>query len=255
MGQMWTVLSLDTRTRSCQAKLGEHFWERLGEHMVHLFAKSEVSLQFVPSRKQKSSATAIQQYSPILKLPTEILVQIFEELCGESCLVLTMTCRRLWDIGWDILERIFQEWFRSWTWAGSRIIFLGEYCERNELPHGLLTIVEEKELENGFSQDELDEFVEMDDLWEGHGIEPSVPISLNDLGFFRYPQVKLGITPRSQGLNYDTCHLYQVPEAQRDFVMDFLFTEMEHFPSKEIWILRNLSAKEYVRGDYLYSSF
>ena len=255
MGQVWTVLSLDTRTRGYPSKLGEFIWGGSGRRMVYLFAKSEVALQFVPSQKQEPSAVATQQRSPILNLPTEILVQIFDELSAESCLQLTMSCRKLWHVGWDVLERILQGWYRSWTWAGSRIIFIGEYCWAKEHPRGLLTAAEEKELEDGLDQDELDEFVEVGELVEDHRMKPGVPISLHDLGWFRYPEAPLDTDPLHLGLGKGF-RGSKLPSAEQLFVWDFLLREKtELFPSKEIWILRNLSAKEFVRGDYLYSSF
>lgn len=173
-------MSLEKRTWLDAGKLGEFFWGHEPQDLVYLFAKNDKLFNNIPSKGGAFPYSTMQRHAPLLKLPTEILVQIFRELDMQSCLRLTISCRQLWHIGWDILEQWVRKWWLSQSWAGSRIIVLGEYCDQDKLPQGLLTEVDRKWLEDGLDQGDLDYAVKVGNLDEDHGMIPG-PSSITDL--------------------------------------------------------------------------
>ena len=86
--------------------------------------------------------------SIILKLPDEIICLIFEELHDyHDRLLLSMTCQRLWELGRRPTQKLIMD--NSHSWAGDRIICVGDYVDVGDHPKGLLTEAEEEELAMG----------------------------------------------------------------------------------------------------------
>lgn len=255
MRQYWNVLSIDNRTCYDAGTLREFFWDREAQHLVYLFAKQDKLLRKIPSEGKSLPVSAMQSRSSLLKLPTEILVQIFEELDMQSSLRLTLGCRELWDIGWYLLEREVRRWWRLQSWAGSRIVVLGEYCGRNELPHDLLTEAEEKWLKNGLDHGDLDHAVEMGHLNE-HISLTTGPASLFDMFYFGYQKAEADGPGPYLVKHFRSEDYRQLPSTEAAIYINFFSRCLsEYHISTEIWTVRNLSAKEFVRGDYLFSAF
>ena len=72
------------------------------------------------------------------------------------------------------------------TWAGARIICLGEYCDRGDVPSGFLRREEEDVLHKGLAEDEVDP----DELTFIPG-----PASLLDVALCRLQEIKPEVEP------------------------------------------------------------
>ena len=126
-----------------------------------------------PSKRAKQTSIAarlaLSSYSTTAPLSTPYLSLLPAELVDRICTHLpdhvdvalfALTSRRHWQIGRRHIRSRIEV---LCNWAGDRLICLGSYAE--DLPPGLLTAAEEKELETGYtSADELiDESVDDDD--------------------------------------------------------------------------------------------
>ncbi|KAF8058666.1 hypothetical protein FPV67DRAFT_1657163 [Lyophyllum atratum] len=86
-------------------------------------------------------------------LPTELFIMILEEvedLTDMVCLVLT--CQRYYEIGRPILEARFEE-LLTHSWAGDRLICAGDGVSINDLPQDMLTEDEVQILDERFARD------------------------------------------------------------------------------------------------------
>ncbi|EJD54108.1 hypothetical protein AURDEDRAFT_157364 [Auricularia subglabra TFB-10046 SS5] len=131
-----------------------------------------------------------------------------------------LTCQLCYQVGYGVLKRR-QEAFRSW--AGQRLIVTGDYCEANDLPPGL-------------------------DLppWFPPGV--SIYTTCLSKSFVQaYPPLKDAV----QKHYIEDCRHYQarsVAQAEKR-QWKAMFAPVE--PQMKNPTLRNLSKKEYARGDVL----
>ncbi|KAF8205303.1 hypothetical protein K438DRAFT_1964379 [Mycena galopus ATCC 62051] len=105
----------------------------------------------VSSTIEQSLSTT--QSSRLLALPVEIIKEIYssiEYLSDFMCL--SMTCQHLWNIGrreiYDCIANTV-----NFSWAGGRIICVGDYLRNEDIPEGLLT-PDEKEEFTGWDEEE-----------------------------------------------------------------------------------------------------
>ena len=108
--------------------------------------------------------------SPFTSLPNEIIMMIYSHI--PDCMptvFLALTCRRHWQIGRPFIQSRVQE---ASSWAGDRIICLGDYCVPCDTPSSLeLTKAEETSL---LVLDEI-EFEDEDDDTDD-GITPHISL-------------------------------------------------------------------------------
>lgn len=253
MSDRWTVLSLDTNTWYDAGGLNAFFWGRQAQNIVYLFAKPNETLRRTLSIQTQHHHAALQSHSPCLQLPPEILLGIFDELDLRTCLRLTTTCRQLWYVGMDFLDHLKRNWWAHESWAGSRMILLPQDCGPKEYPNDLLTDAEGILLEEGLDECELDRAVDRGDLHEDHLLTTG-PCSLLDLFRIAYRRVEHK-APRLSCL-FNERDISHLPHMERGVLIDLLTRPLsEYFASTEVWTLRNLSMKEFVRGDSLHSAF
>ena len=277
MGQYWYIFSVDNgEILSCIGKLGEFLWDKEADRLVDLLA-----VPLKPSPVQLSSATKLDGPLPteanlkptckiqshLTSIPNELLLVIFHNLDFVSCFRLSLVSKRLWNIGWPFVRQKVTEFMG--TWAGARIICVGDECERRDLPAGLLTTEEENIVNEGLNEAEAD---------PDEGFLPG-PGNLLDMARCRFREVDSKVEPyrmlfrpvpgeaedpvyskRSQTRQSSRTVLNEaghLPESERSQAYLFAFGKKvaDYYPETESWILRNLTTAEFVQGDRLFAAF
>lgn len=163
-------------------------------------------------------------------LPSDIHHTIFLHLDDvEHVLSLSLTNRYFWAVG---IMHIEEHIVRSLApWAGERIICVSNQCDPRDYPPGLLNPKEEAEIR------ELNRVYDLDSFSINHTYK------------------KVGGPSLSQELQrsfqkYEA--QYPMSRADRTEIMMGLKPEiLEFYPHDQKWILRNLTTKEYVRGEVI----
>lgn len=166
----------------------------------------------------------------LYNLSSNIHHTIFSNLENvEDVLRLSLTNRYFWAVG---ILHIEDHIINSLApWAGEQIICVSDQCKPCDFPPGLVGPTEQAELRN---------------LYEWNGLD-TFPI--------QQPYKKQGGSPLSQNLikcfrEYEAKH--RLSELDRTEILMGLRPEiLEFYPRDRQWILRNLSTKEYVRGDVI----
>ncbi len=155
------------------------------------------------------------------------------------------------------------------TWAGARIICLGDECEPGDWPAGLLTTEEENIVNEGLDEAEVDpdegflqgpgnllgmprcRFREINSEVEPYRMllrpvpgEAEHPIYSKRPQTWRSPRTALdeaGHLPKSE---HSQAYSFAVGKKVADY-----------YPETESWILRNLTTAEFVQGDRLFAAF
>ncbi|KAJ4464494.1 hypothetical protein C8R41DRAFT_926959 [Lentinula lateritia] len=238
MGQYWALISIDKREATGHlGKLGEFFWvpdDSLVSCLTTPVIPSSYKTAAIASFGGKSQKLK-KNYptSILLSLPHELLLLIAEELSEDylDLICFSLTCMDAWELTGKCRYESLSQKIKSKSWAGSRIILLGDYA--GALPKGLLTDAEKKELRlDGYADHELGS------LLYAHRA-------------FRMPSFKI--------LND-----FYFDEIARD---NYLFRELQYFAhrepfsqwimlpgdfkptrtssSKDLWMVRNLTKQEY----------
>ncbi|KAJ3810749.1 hypothetical protein F5876DRAFT_76484 [Lentinula aff. lateritia] len=241
MGQYWEIISIDNReTTGHLGKLGEFFW------MPEDSLVSCLTTPVIPSSYKTDSAIGVfegksqkhkKNYPPsiLLSLPHELLLVIAEELLEKylDLICFSLTCIDTWELTEQVRYKSLSQEIKRKSWAGSRMILLGDYA--GALPKGLLTDAEKKELRlDGYADHELGS------LLYAHKA-------------FGKPSYKI-----PSGLYYDAM------VQDNDLLLDELryfgrrkpFSQWIRLPgnfkltksssSKDLWMVRNLTKQEYV---------
>lgn len=176
MGQYWDIINLDKREKVSD------FSEKLACYLIDdrpngfamrlLPPKWNSSPVFLPTSSMKSNlpirihpSRRCVYCSPFIDemvrdfargmtyLPVELIDEIFviiPELPDVVCLGLT--CQTLWNIGRRRMETHVQQIAEEYSWAGDRIICVGDYLKGGDLPEGVLTDEEIAELSDPASK-------------------------------------------------------------------------------------------------------
>ncbi|EIW75285.1 hypothetical protein CONPUDRAFT_169657 [Coniophora puteana RWD-64-598 SS2] len=226
MGQDWAFVNIDRREIIDHVgKLGEFFGDCSTARRIGMLLHQIPPLPKMP-RIQPSGAesTNVKNFFDrgLLALPNEILYHIANDIGRPEDLVcFAAACHRCWDICSSLLEACIR---RDVSWAGCRVICLGDYVARNDLPAGILTEVEQAELDAA-GQDECHE---------------GQPVSFYDFAQAHYRE-------RSSG---GTAEQFLKILSWRRLVGDAPLAAIEiMFASVKSTVLRNLSKKLYVRVD------
>lgn len=147
----------------------------------------------------------------------------------EHVLNLSLTNRYFWAVG---ITHIEDHIVRSLApWAGERIICVGNQCDPRDYPPGLLNPTEEAEIR------ELNGVYDPDSFSINH--------TYKEVGG---PSLSQELQRRFQ--EYEAQH--SMSSADRTEIMTGLKPEvLEFYPNDQQWILRNLTTKEYVRGEVI----
>ncbi|KAJ5979741.1 hypothetical protein N7481_007039 [Penicillium waksmanii] len=161
-------------------------------------------------------------------MPSEIHCRIFAFLDDVmDVLHFSLSSRYFWAVG---LLRIEEHIVRSLApWAGEPIICIDDRCGPSKYPPGLLTPEQEAEVR------ELNQVFDLNSF--------SIKNSYKRVGG---PSLSQNL--QKSFLEYES-H-YPMPEVDRVEIMMGLKPEiLEFFPRDQTWILRNLTTKEFVRGE------
>lgn len=202
---------------------------------------------------------------PFGSLPTEIHLMIFSHLTSYSdVFCLSLTTLYLWRLGRRRLKQFFTSTLSRL--ANKAIICNGSHSttEYSDYPANLLTADEEAELEAGLALNEVE------------GSESGVPQSLYDLAEIRYCKIELLsrqnfpsstqliLDPHIQSSKEKTTDRKKTifslelaelesqgfPPYERSQVLSLAHPDYERFyPKEREWVLRNLTAREFVRAD------
>ncbi|KAG6876802.1 hypothetical protein C0993_000356 [Termitomyces sp. T159_Od127] len=185
------------------------------------------------------------------QLTAEIVDKIFGEVDDTADLLSLMTtCQRHWDIGRRHLERVIINDFSMASWAGNRLICLGDYVGPGELPKGMLTKREVKKIQNLFMCNNYS-------LWRAmYAFQPSGRgSSYKPLGasrglrsgtdFLRKLKARYDASESGSALEWlaDTHTGVALGKLIRIENMSFEKFSQGHM------VFRDLTIKEYVRGD------
>ncbi|KAJ7162924.1 hypothetical protein C8R46DRAFT_1281040 [Mycena filopes] len=236
MGQSWKVINLDKR-------VSFGVWGKLGQFLFGLpdgLAKSiggsipDRDTMLLPFRPGEVSEEGDEDYPPVrfskpatqstallLSLPVELIHEVYLELeLFADVMCFSVTCQTLWAIGGDHVYRHIIARATPYSWAGDRVLCVGEHLHNGHIPAGLLTSEE---------QDEL--------LWDG----------LEVVTLFHYPFEQIS----SRGFQeYDVCQgdfrkRLGYGKERRILYKLCNFDSPEGLPLPTV-VLRNLSQQQYV---------
>ncbi|KAF5379455.1 hypothetical protein D9615_006554 [Tricholomella constricta] len=163
----------------------------------------------------------------------------------------SVTCQRFYDIGRRHLEVYVAGTFID-SWAGDRIICLGDYACMDDLPPGMLTDSERKFIKSNLKDDEDDVVAVFDQLRILQALDP----------LWHIHQKKKKYQGYAVDLKWRTGVWLRGDEAQIELEAALILCELiEETPglSRHVqtfteiysgdYVLRNLITKEFIRGD------
>ncbi|KZV79620.1 hypothetical protein EXIGLDRAFT_846375 [Exidia glandulosa HHB12029] len=151
MGQDWVIVNLDKRVFQKLSKLGESIWEvQLNDYFTRryrIWSSQQIMERIYEERNiEKPIPSPTPQSKSVLfqKLALELIEMVFaannDDFDTNACLALT--CRRAWDIGAVKFFTPHLEPCRG-SWNGDRVIIFGHYARFNDLPDGIFTAEEQ----------------------------------------------------------------------------------------------------------------
>ncbi|PNP51173.1 hypothetical protein THARTR1_08235 [Trichoderma harzianum] len=221
-----------------------------GKHLKRK-ANSEERADSSPHQQQKktkpSDAKDEAKTNPatLSKLPVELQRLIFDEIfLIEDIACFGLASQQLWAIARDYIDTYYASFLGSW--AGQRIVFVGDDVETGDYPPGL------------FSEEELDELPETVDIPYNYEVpditwEEDVPMTLHHftLPLFARKEKFLNLSELSTDI-YTACrdrNKFRYDPALKSTYRDILTEEATYYPQDRPWILRNLITKEFVRSE------
>ncbi|KAF8823635.1 hypothetical protein F5879DRAFT_118700 [Lentinula edodes] len=237
MGQYWTIMSIDNREATGHlGKLGEFFWmpdNSLVSCLMTPVIPSSYKTAAIASFGGKSQKLK-KNYPPstLLSLPHELLLVIAEELSEDylDLICFSLTCIDAWELTGQYRYECLSRKIKRKSWAGSRIILLGDYA--GALPTGLLTDAEKKELRlDGYADHELGSLLYAHPAFR----RPSYKI-LND---FYYDEIA-----QDDDLFHELQYFAHREPFSRWIMLPGNF-KLTRSSSKDRWMIRNLTKQEY----------
>ncbi|KAJ3873915.1 hypothetical protein F5051DRAFT_109769 [Lentinula edodes] len=237
MGQYWTIMSIDNSEATGHlGKLGEFFWmpdDSLVSCLTTPVIPSSYKTAAIASFGGKSQNLK-KNYPPsiLLSLPHELLLVIAEELSEDylDLICFSVTCIDAWELTGQCRYQSLSQKIKSKSWAGSRIILLGDYA--GALPKGLLTDAEKKELRlDGYADHEFGSLLYAHPAFR----MPSYKI-LND---FYYDEIA-----QDDDLFHELQYFAHREPFSRWIMLPGNF-KLTRSSSKDRWMIRNLTKQEY----------
>ncbi|KAG5635142.1 hypothetical protein H0H81_012293 [Sphagnurus paluster] len=295
MGQYFTILNLDNSLpvkTVMGGKFGECFWS-----MHH--AKIEDALWRPPGErvttksysepKEKGQSSFLRGFhdsenaanhmaSAFYGLSNEVIDLIYKKFDNlEEVILLAVTCQRSYEISRRHLERWVQQLFVV-SWAGDRLICIGDYAQMDDLPPGMLTDEEREYLadrcehpaddneqltddcasrENDHDADETSLWEKLGSLQLRHPKSAIRQIRINDPNSSRYSDWGLYLfymTKRAMSIMGKDTKMGLLDDGDREALSELLTIDRKTlYTHASDWYpthaLRNLTKKEYVRGD------
>ncbi|KAF8823600.1 hypothetical protein HHX47_DHR9000326 [Lentinula edodes] len=237
MGQYWRIMNIDNEeSTGGLGKLGEFFWYS-SEIISYLKTPPVIPSSFLTSSgifEEKSQKRKEDPTSIILSLPNELLLAIAEELLEEylDLICFSLTCSCIWDVTEQVRYRSLYSRLKTRSWAGGRIILLGDYA--GALPKGLLTDAEKKQSElQGHDDDDLGALLY---YYADEKFERPRPANIPLLTDKRIQANRI-------------LHKELLGYSQREPFSPWIWLWGDFTPSRspqDRWIVRNLTKQEYV---------
>ncbi|KAG5641810.1 hypothetical protein DXG03_004152 [Asterophora parasitica] len=298
MGQYFHIVNLDNCSPDgvdiapINGKFGEHFaglddprlmnalWIPEPGHK-HITAAPYSQLSTEPL-KVRHSPERIRRYPKrslanetgegLPQLPNEIIDHIYQNFHHLIYILrFAATCQRYYDIGRSHIETFMSATFID-SWAGNRIICLGDYAYMNDLPSGMVTDAERELIKKQFNGDE-DEDEDEDE--EGSDEDEEYYSIYDRLCFLQQLDPLWDIRRKSapyRALTYDGRlstffselgghYRHREEKAHMDLdtayvLRDLISISAITLPGTDIkklysgaYVLRNLTSKEFIRGD------
>ena len=308
---MWSSLNRERETSVMTSQRGSHLHESVGQEKstpgatVHASESPSVTSQnkrkspddtrldcddggFHLSKRIKSTGTSNKfsfssgsntapTSTPYLSLlPAELIDRICTHLPDYvEVTIFALTCRRHWQISRRHIKSRLE---LLSDWAGDRLICIGSYAE--DLPPGLLTAAEEKELEMGLTHAEIVECWGIEDKESDDNDGKTKRVSLYDLAYARFPRrvdinLVKEVRKKLEHMNDHTLEVYKTCDLLLSLTKPYYSCERHHTQlpiggpeviglrqvswdgdlggpeaeDEEQWaVLRNLSRREYVHG-------
>ncbi|KAJ7051766.1 hypothetical protein C8F01DRAFT_1066651 [Mycena amicta] len=161
MGQYWKLVNLDKRREEFGGKLGEALCAAPGSSLNVFLRKlvfpplENAVLEYKPGpvvnrrlRLPQRASHRISRHSKCLSdLPTELIDEVFGFLVGIlDILVLSMSCQLVWSIGRRHIYAAMTQKANDFSWAGDRLMVVGDYLDNEDIPECLLTAEERTSL-------------------------------------------------------------------------------------------------------------
>lgn len=237
MGQYWYLISVDSGEYVNCGKLTEAIANGEAALLPYMIVR-----QCIEPLGNAFTEDNKNHHNPLLSLPWELLLSIFEQVDLLSVLRLSLTSKRSWQMGWPYVRAAMVG-----RWRGTRLICEGDDNRPAHLPADVLSSEELDLLNSGLDEDELD---------NEEGFRTG-PVTLATLMRARGEEVELdlGVDPEVRELFYaPSCSL---PEAERIAALDFLDGSglRASISSTKHWTLRNTTIKRFVLGWKLNAAF
>ncbi|TFY70226.1 hypothetical protein EVG20_g2772 [Dentipellis fragilis] len=137
MGQFWCIVNLDKCQVESLAKMGETFHEG---PLARIMLSPPPPIKLVPYFKPPPSSPSPFKARGIHGFPNEMVDEIFGHLDDYvDCIRLALTGRRYWNLARPHIRRAMTAHFASLSWAGDRLICVGDGNDVDDLPPALKT--------------------------------------------------------------------------------------------------------------------
>ncbi|KAK4080467.1 hypothetical protein Trihar35433_1572 [Trichoderma harzianum] len=242
---------LQNECRIVEATVGDSPKEMQEKKHLKRKANSEEHTDSSPHQQRAetkpSDATDEANTNPTTfsNLPLEMHRLIFDQIdLIEDTVCLGLASKYLWAIAKDHLHMYYASFLGRW--AAQRIVFVGDDVETMDFPPGL------------FSAEELDELPTTVDIpynyeYPEPPLETYVPTTLHHftLPLFARKERFHSLSELSIDI-YAACrdrNKFRYDPALKSTYRDIIAEEATYFPQDQPWILRNLTAKEFVRSE------
>jgi hypothetical protein len=166
----------------------------------------------------------------LVNLPTETIQEIYSHLeLFVDIVCLSTTCQVLWEIGRANMYRRIESIAASYSWAGDRILCIGDYLKNKDIPEKILT------------PEEMNEFTD-----DGQNT------------FYNYPFYTVSGVEFSMGRLWSKCgvetRLLKDAYPRSSFAVLSHLCSLDYTPPPLMHptVLRNLSRRQYVRESALF---
>ncbi|KAF3764035.1 hypothetical protein M406DRAFT_260898 [Cryphonectria parasitica EP155] len=195
-----------------------------------------------------TTTTTMETGQPIKfsTLPTEVHHLIFTHLASvEDVVCLGLTSRYFWAVSQEYIHDYYASFLGQW--AGENIVCVGEDVMPGDFPPGLFSAQEREELGSKtidipWDDDDPDEIA-----------YPAVPFTLHH---FTSPSVsriqkKVDLHSESTRIYFDCRerNSHKDPAFSSSTRSALIIRKSDYLPQDEHWILRNLTTREFIRGD------
>lgn len=205
--------------KRCPKKLENlNFW-------IRKFSDEDASLQKGRNLLNEPQEVTTKRVN-LSTLPAELIGAIFDELDVYGAVYLSAVSQRFWEIGLPYIEKKHVDCIAPW--AGHRIVCLGDkHTDLADYPLGMLSKDEEEEMAQGLARDDVPVSLRVSDL-------QACPVDLSIIARLKYEYGKF---------NFDHNLVPHVLGISAEEI------RQTYFPDHQKWVLRNLTAHEFVRSE------